>query len=101
MSASNSFGTFLETRELMRKGAGGRPSTPSDPNSRAAASLRMLTEQTFPVPLRDLFASSEMQEAEFVEAVGALCDADLIEVREENSEEVVVLTERGEAFKAA
>jgi predicted transcriptional regulator len=109
VGSSNSFGTFLETRDLMRKAAEPEPKA-ADPRSAqpsqeltesAVLSLSLVTDHAFPVEVPELLKASGMPLRQFMEALNAIRNADLVEVRTEDGRELVALTPRGKELQEA
>ena len=107
MPSSDSFGTFLESRNIMRKGAQRegdvkRSTPPSEELSQSAAiSLSIITDNEFPIETHTLLKNSGLSIGEFAEALDAVQRAGLVEVRRGESAEVVELTPRGLEFQQA
>ena len=107
MPSSDSFGTFLESRNIMRKGAQRegdvkRSTPPSEELSQSAAiSLAIITDNEFPIETHELLKNSGLSISELTEALDAVQRAGLVEVRRGDDGEVVALTPRGNEFRQA
>ena len=110
MADTNSFGTFLETRQLLRKGTGGESAAGEDqgplgetakveaPVDPTLNVLRILgTHDRLSIP--ELLAGSGLSLEVFTEALKQLQDADLVSVGSENGKQVAALSERGAQLK--
>jgi hypothetical protein len=100
MSTQNAFGTFLETRELLRKGESEEDLVKQEVSPSEVHALRVLTQSTFPAPLPRLLEQSGLPLDEFARALERLKEAQLIRIAESDGQEVAELTRQGEALKA-
>ena len=99
MSSANSFGTFLETREML-KGHNGAPASRSaggDPQADAA--VRIL-KAPLPAPGHDLLASTSLPMDLFFETLRSLQEQGVLELRHTDQGDLVDLTARGRALLA-
>jgi hypothetical protein len=102
MAESNSFGTFLETRDQLRKSRqpaikrapGGGTEEPSS----GLEPLTVLANTSFPVAMGDLVEGSDSP-VDLVEALGRLEKAGLVAFEEADGHKVVALTEQGASLK--
>ena len=97
MAAENSFGTFLEARELLRKGVARDRSTVRGDDVNA---LTLILENEFPAKLPDLLTHTELGLEEFTSAVQRLQKAGLLEMTSEDGQALAILTPSGAALKA-
>jgi hypothetical protein len=104
MSATNSFGTFLQTKNLLRGRpvrVGGLERIGLDPGTGGGAfdqvqcGMGLLKATEFPVRFEGLRESSELPQDELLQAVDWLKRAKLIEGRVEGDDEVLSLTDAG------
>jgi len=93
VAASNSFGTFLETRELLRKPQ--EKNAPSEPDDPAVAAAVRLLEHPLPAPVHELLQQTRLPLACFYDAIQMLRDEGLIEMRAGDEGELLDLTDRG------
>jgi predicted transcriptional regulator len=107
VASSNSFGTFLETRKLMRKGAESeeqsrrRPDHSEALTESAAVSVSLVTDHDFPLPIHELLKESGIPLDQFTDALQAIRRAGLIELRRGDDGEIVILTPKGQEFQQA
>ncbi|HXA55016.1 MAG TPA: hypothetical protein VNV37_09115 [Solirubrobacteraceae bacterium] len=102
---TNAFGTFLETKELLRD-TGEHPETPAAPSEpenalRFSEAVKLLLSSSFPTTLPQLLEASGLALEDFTEAIKRLEAASLITVVRDDGSQLVRLTERGEHLVAA
>ncbi|WP_028062667.1 hypothetical protein [Solirubrobacter soli] len=108
MSSSSSFGPFLETRDLLSKGASGEPASQTTSRSddelarSATLYLDLLRSNEFPVATAELRSASGLSFESFQEGLGAMHKAGLITLSAiPGRDETVELTPQGVAFQRA
>ena len=96
MSSANSFGTFLETRQLLRSQSQQQQarSAGADESPQIAAAVKIL-EAPLPAPGHELLKSSGLPMATFFETLSSLQSEGLVELRKGDDGELVHLTDRG------
>jgi predicted transcriptional regulator len=106
--SSDSFGTFLEARKLIRKGD--KPEQQESAQQRAdsdaltesaVVSLSLVRDHRFPISIHELLGQSELPLSEFTDALEAIHKAGLIEIERSDDGEIVQLTSKGEDFQEA
>ena len=106
MSApTNAFGTFLETKELLRD-TGEQPKAPtaapeSDNALRFSKAVKLLLSSSFPSTLPQLLEASGLPLDDFTDAINRLEVGGLITVERADGSQLVRLTEQGEHLVTA
>jgi hypothetical protein len=106
MSAGDAFGTFLETKDLLRKRDDQVEETPVGVVAEHAGDLptqafNLLLSGSFPAPVAELLDASGLPLVEFTDALARLQAAGLVLVQNENGRQVAVLTDQGRTLRAA
>ena len=100
MSSQNAFGTFLETRELMRREGSSEPSGEGEASTADVQALQVLAGATFPASLPRLLEESGLGLDDFTHALERLKEANLVRIVTDNGQELAELTDQGRALKA-
>jgi hypothetical protein len=103
VAATNAFGTYLETKDLLRHSAERSESVVDETGSgRVEVSnqaLSLLMNGHFPKPVPELLEDSGVPVAEFSEALGILQRAGLVAVDQTDGRQIAALTEQGQALR--
>jgi hypothetical protein len=105
MSSTNAFGTFLETKELLREGdersSATDVATQPEDALRFSQAVKLLLKGSFPTTLPELMGESKLSLAEFTESVGLLERSGLITVEDPEGRQLASLTEQGQKLITA
>jgi predicted transcriptional regulator len=107
VTSSDSLGTFLELRNMLRKAdesdeqSKRRSGQSKELTESAVISVSLVREHEFPIPIHELLKESGLPIEQFTEALVAIRRADLIEVRGGDEGEIVMLTPKGRQFQDA
>jgi hypothetical protein len=99
MSSANSFGTFLETRQLLKGQNAPSSGSFGDADPQAEAAVRILKE--LPAAAPDLLRSTNLPMGVFFETLVSLQEQGVVQVRRNDAGDLVDLTDRGRALLSA
>jgi predicted transcriptional regulator len=105
MAATNAFGTFLETKQLLRegpeeqeRGPGPSPAAAPPEPEKFNKAVQLLLKGTLPSTLPRLWEASGLSLDEFKESIDMLEQSGLIAIEETDGHQVATLTALGQTL---